>query len=186
LRAIALQLKQITSELRQMVANASGQGQAGVMEVSVNVTSGGSVGNDQTDHAVDKADSAVASTDDSATAASDSSTVVPAQAEMASTGSAGNQGLGGNMELQALLNSIKAIAQWLKQRSQQSQGHVEGLKKWLDGSQQDLAAIDHMLSGGNNTAQDGLSVSIQLATGGDAGESATSDAGSAGNVNVQA
>jgi hypothetical protein len=32
LRAIALQLKQITAELRQMVANASGQGQAGVME----------------------------------------------------------------------------------------------------------------------------------------------------------
>ena len=186
LRAIALQLKQITAELRQMVANASGQGQASVMEVSVNVTSGGSVSSDQTDHATDQADRAVASTDDAATAASDSSTAVPVQPAMASTGSAGNQGLGGNMELQALLNSIKAIAQWLKQRSQQSQGQDEGLKKWLDGSQQDLAAIDHMLAGGSNNTQGELSVSIQLATGGDAGESATSDAGSAGNVNVQA
>ncbi|WP_374554070.1 hypothetical protein [Aquitalea pelogenes] len=184
LRAIALQLKQITAELRQMVANASGQGQASVMEVSVNVTSGGSVASDQTDHAADQADCAVASTDDAATAASDSSTVAPSQAAMASTGSAGNQGLGGNMELQALLNSIKAIAQWLKQRSQQ--GQDEGLKKWLNGSQQDLAAIDHMLAGGSNNAPGELSVSIQLATGVDAGESATSDAGSAGNVNVQA
>ncbi|NWK78708.1 hypothetical protein [Aquitalea sp. LB_tupeE] len=186
LRAIALQLKQITAELRQMVANASGQGQASVMEVSVNVTISGSVSSDQTDHAADQADSAVASTDDAAMASSDSSTAEPAQAAMASSASTGNQGLGGNMELQALLNSIKAIAQWLKQRSQQSQGQDEGLKKWLDGSQEDLAAIDHMLAGGSNNAQGELSVSIQLATGGDAGESATSDAGSAGNVNVQA
>jgi hypothetical protein len=57
------------------------------------------------------------------------------------------------MELQTLINSIKAIAQWLKQRSQQSQGRDEGLKKWLDGSQEDLAAIDRMLAGGSNNAQ---------------------------------
>jgi hypothetical protein len=30
------------------------------------------------------------------------------------------------MELQTLINSIKAIAQWLKQRSQQSQGRMKG------------------------------------------------------------
>jgi hypothetical protein len=57
LRAIALQLKQITAELRQMVANASGQGQAGVMEISVNVTASDSTANAQADHVADQPDS---------------------------------------------------------------------------------------------------------------------------------
>ena len=187
LRAIALQLKQITAELRQMVANASGQGQAGVMEISVNVTASDSTANAQADHVADQPDSSAASTDDGATVASDSGAAALAQAAMASAGGAASQGAAGNMELQTLINSIKAIAQWLKQRSQQSQGRDEGLKKWLDGSQEDLAAIDRMLVGGSNNAQGELGVTIQLASGAaDAGDGNMADGSSAGSVNVQA
>jgi hypothetical protein len=186
LRAIALQLKQITAELRQMVANASGQGQAAVMEVSVNVTTGGSATSSQEDQVADPPDSTAASTEGGAMLASDNSAAGLAQAAVASSGSASSQGQGGNMELQALLNSIKAIAQWLKQRSQQSQGQDEGLKKWLDGSQEDLAAIDRMLAGGSNNAQDALNVTVQLALDTGSGDNAMADATGTSSMNVQA
>lgn len=192
LRAIAMQLKQISAELRQMVANATGQAQPQGMTVSVSVAA---VDNGQTG-----ADTAATGDVASASAASPAQSVSADSGNKESEGTdststssiagAGNMlggngvatGLSGNMELQTLINSIKGIQQWLRQRQQQTQD--ESLKKWLDDSSKDMAAITNMLNGGSNSAGGELNLQVELASSGTDGSNGV-DIGSAG-VNSQA
>lgn len=193
LRAIAMQLKQISAELRQMVANATGQAQPQGMTVSVSVAA--AVDNGQTG-----ADTAATGDVTSASAAA------PAQSESTDSGNKESEstdgtstssvagagtmlggngvatGLNSNMELQTLINSIKGIQQWLRQRQQQTQD--ESLKKWLDDSSKDMAAITNMLNGGSNSADGESNLQVELSSSGTDGSNGV-DIGSAG-VNGQA
>lgn len=176
LRAIALQLKQISAELRQMVANATGQTQTQAMAVNVTSAGTGAAGGQAGADTATTGDGPVDASGDAATlpassltedgtreqagAAEETSGNAAAAASLpAGSGAAG--GLSSNMELQTLINSIKAIQQWLRQRQQQSPD--DALKKWLDGSNQDMAAIANMLNGGSNSAEGEQSLTLVVA-----------------------
>lgn len=190
LRAIAMQLKQISAELRQMVANATGQAQPQAMTVSVTAadtgTAGGQAGvdaattgdepeNTSGDGAALPAASTTADNGGKAAGTADSATGnSDAAAARLPAGSGVASGLSGNMELQTLINSIKAIQQWLRQRQQQTAD--DGLKKWLDGSSQDMAAISNMLNGGSNSAQGEQSLTLVLADASTAADAASTGA----------
>ncbi|WP_287879281.1 hypothetical protein [Aquitalea sp.] len=193
LRAIAMQLKQISAELRQMVANATGQAQPQGMTVNVSMAAAGNGQTGADTAATGDVASASATTPgqsmavDSGNKESSDGTDTASTSRVADAGNmpAGNgvaTGLSGNMELQTLINSIKAIQQWLRQRQQQTQD--ESLKKWLDDSSKDMAAITNMLNGGSNNAEGELNLQVELAGSGTDGSNGV-DVGSAG-VNGQA
>jgi hypothetical protein len=169
LRAIALQLKQISAELRQMVANATGQAQSPEMTLTVNATAGGSgqgEGGEEVVSAEDAASSAPDTAQAAAQADSSAATAAPSTDHAAASsglavGSGMASGLNGNMDLQALINSIKAIQQWLRQRQQQTPDAE--LKQSLDASSKDMAAIANMLNGGGNSAEGDASLTLVLA-----------------------
>jgi hypothetical protein len=188
LRAIAMQLKQISAELRQMVANATGQAQPQGMTVNVGMAAAAGNGQSSADTVAtaDAASTPVATLEQSV--AADRGNKESDGADSVSTNSiagagnvpAGNgvaTGLSGNMELQTLINSIKGIQQWLRQRQQQTQD--ESLKKWLDDSSKDMAAITNMLNGGSNSADGELNLQVELASSGIDSSNGV-DAGSAG------
>lgn len=174
LRSIAMQLKQITSELRQMVASATGNDAQQSMALTV-TTSGSSSAESTT---TDSADGQSAQVSDDANAGAVSQET-PAGTAAADSGSDSKQQLGsaliadsmagsgnraalkGNLELQIMLSSIKSIQQWLKQRSQQIQSD-DGLKKLLESSDKDMAAIDHMLNGGDNSDSGESTIAVQF------------------------
>lgn len=176
LRSIAMQLKQITSELRQMVASATGNDAQ--QSMALTVTTSGSSGAEST--TTDSADGQSAQVSDDANAnAGAVSQETPAGTAAADSGSDSKQQLGsaltadsmagsgnsaalkGNLELQIMLSSIKSIQQWLKQRSQQIQSD-DGLKKLLESSDKDMAAIDHMLNGGDNSDSGESTIAVQF------------------------
>jgi len=196
LRSIAMQLKQISAELRQMVASATGNDQ----QQSLVTTLSGNPAPAATDTATASSDSDAgqpaatsAATSDTATTADSpqaaSATDSAPASDAASVGSSlagssvalagGASGLNGNVELQSLINSIKSIQQWLKQRNLQAQD--DGLKKLLDAGDKDMAAIDNMLHGGSDSAEGESQLTIQLADAGGAAASIDS-----GTPNLQA
>ncbi len=196
LRSIAMQLKQISAELRQMVASATGNDQ----QQSLVTTLSGNPAPAATDTATASSDSDAgqpaatsAATSDAATTADSpqaaSATDSAPASDAASVGSSlagssvalagGASGLNGNVELQSLINSIKSIQQWLKQRNLQAQD--DGLKKLLDAGDKDMAAIDNMLHGGSDSAEGESQLTIQLADAGGAAASIDS-----GTPNLQA
>jgi len=181
LRAIAMQLKQISAELRQVVANATGQAQPQAMTVSVTAADTGSAGGQAGVDAATAGDGPENTSGDGAAVPAASTTAdsgeKAAGAAVMPAGSGVASGLSGNMELQTLINSIKAIQQWLRQRQQQTAD--DGLKKWLDGSSQDMAAIANMLNGGSNSAAGEQSLTLVL-VGGSADASTAADAVSTG------
>lgn len=175
LRAIAMQLKQITSELRQMVASATGNDSQQSMALTVSTSAPAAVSTtmDSTDgksaqvsaEANTSAATQEAPTDADAAAAATTgdsrqqlgSTLAADAAGVTGNGSA----LKGNLDLQILLSSIKSIQQWLKQRSQQIQSD-DGLKKLLESSDKDMAAIDRMLNGGDNSDGGQSTIAVQV------------------------
>jgi len=198
LRAIALQLKQITAELRQMVASATGNdqnpGMNTTLSVSVsNAASSASAGAAAQDSSAsdEQAQNAAKDVSNGETGAASVGAALAQGSQqpaaqtgvaVALPGSGNTSALSSNMELQALLNSIKGIQQWLKQRSQQI--HDDGMKKLQDDSARDMAAIDTMLKGGSNTDTEAGQLTIQLAS--PAVETASLDTGAVAAINVQA
>ncbi len=188
LRAIAMQLKQITSELRQMVANATGNDSQQSMALTVSASAPAAAST-----ATDSSDGKSAQVSDDANA-SDVTQQAPADADAAAATGDSRQQLGsalaadaagvtgngsalkGNLELQIMLNSIKSIQQWLKQRSQQMQSD-DGLKKLLESGDKDMAAIDHMLNGGDNSDSGQSTIAVQF-SGADVNAGGTDSAGS--------
>lgn len=174
LRSIAMQLKQITAELRQMVASATGNDAQQSMALTVTTTGSSAA----VSTATDSADGQSTPSSDDANAG-DASQQTPAGTAAADSGSDSKQQLGsaltadsvagtgnsaalkGNLELQIMLSSIKSIQQWLKQRSQQIQSD-DGLKKLLESSDKDMAAIDHMLNGGDNSDSGQSTIAVQF------------------------
>lgn len=188
LRAIAMQLKQISAELRQMVANATGQAQPQGMTVTVSMAATAGNGQSSADTVASGDAASVPAATPEQSEAADSGNKESDGGESASTNSVtgvGNMpagkgmatGLSGNMELQTLINSIKGIQQWLRQRQQQIQD--ESLKKWLDDSSKDIAAITNMVNGGSDSADGELKLQVELAGSGTDGSNGV-EAGSTG------
>jgi hypothetical protein len=173
LRAIAMQLKQITAELRQMVASATGNDSQQSMALTVSTSAPPAMST-----TTDNTDGKSAQVSDDATA-SEATQEAPADADAAAATGDSRQQLGstlaadaagvtgngaalkGNLELQVMLSSIKSIQQWLKQRSQQMQSD-DGLKKLLESSDKDMEAIDHMLNGGDNSDSGENAITVQF------------------------
>ena len=200
LRSIAMQLKQISAELRQMVASATGNDQQQSLVTTLSGNPAPAPAPAATDTTTASSDSDAgqpaatsAATSDTATTADSpqaaSATDSAPASDAASVGSSlagssvalagGASGLNGNVELQSLINSIKSIQQWLKQRNLQAQD--DGLKKLLDVGDKDMAAIDNMLHGGSDSAEGESQLTIQLADAGGAAASIDS-----GTPNLQA
>ncbi len=190
LRSIAMQLKQISAELRQMVASATGNDQqqslvttlSGNPAAAATDTASASSGSDAGQQAATSATTSDAATtanspQDASTAgstpASDAASVGSSLAGSGIALAGGASGLNGNAELQSLINSIKSIQQWLKQRNLQAQD--DGLKKLLDAGDKDMAAIDNMLHGGSDSAEGESQLTIQLTDAG--GAAASIDSG---------
>lgn len=196
LRSIAMQLKQISAELRQMVASATGNDQQQSLvttlsgnpaPVATDTTTASSDSDAGQPAATSAATSDPATTADSPQAASATDSAPASDAASVGSSLAGSSvalaggasGLNGNVELQSLINSIKSIQQWLKQRNLQAQD--DGLKKLLDAGDKDMAAIDNMLHGGSDSAEGESQLTIQLADAGGAAASIDS-----GTPNLQA
>lgn len=208
LRAIALQLKQIVGELRQLVGagssdGASGQDAAMAVSVKGSDAQSGQGGQDAgagadagSDAAADQSGAQAAQT-----VAGDSQNPVQsadanqAQSQSGNSGSATAAGgdnatvqahanlgsaSGGmaQLQLQTLISDLKSIQEWLKQKARQMKD--DGLKDALAGIDKDFKAIDEALQGGDSSSA-GSDASVTAAA-----DASAADAGVGTQVNVTA